>query len=107
MHKGKEITKINIHPKYANCHAIESQIGSSRGYMRLFVPTKSISHAANNRFGFVQDRKSKIEPQSNGKFNILDKSYSTGKTYGTQVENISLSWSAEIKAEYYPTFYNN
>ena len=113
LHKAKEITKINIHPKYANCHAIESQIASSRGYMRLFVPSKSISHAANNRFGFAQDRISKIiwcgyiEPQSNGKFNILDKSYSTGKTYGIQVENISLSWSAEIKAEYYPTFYNN
>ena len=60
LHKGKEITKINIHPKYANCHAIESQIGSSRGYMRLFVPSKSISHAANNRFGFAQDKKSKI-----------------------------------------------
>lgn len=113
LHKGKDITKVNIHPKYANCHAIESQIASSRGYMRLFVPSKSISHAANNRFGFAQDRISKIiwcgyiEPQSNGKFNILDKSYSTGKTYGIQVENISLSWSAEIKAEYYPTFYNN
>ena len=40
LHKGKEITKINIHPKYGNCHAIESQIGSSRGYMRLFVPAK-------------------------------------------------------------------
>jgi hypothetical protein len=25
LHKGKEITKINTHPKYANCHAIESQ----------------------------------------------------------------------------------
>jgi hypothetical protein len=81
--------------------------------MRLFVPSKSISHAANNRFGFAQDKNSKIiwcgyiEPQSNGKFNILDKSYSTGKTYGASVENISLSWSVEIKAEYYPTFYNN
>ena len=60
MHKGKEITKINIHPKYANCHAIESQIGSSRGYMRLFVPSKSISHAANNRFGFAQDKNLKL-----------------------------------------------
>ena len=113
LHKGKEITKINIHPKYANCHAIESQIASSRGYIRLFVPSKTISHSANNRFGFAQDKKSKIiwfgyiEPKSNGKFNILDKSYSTGKTYGTLVENINLSWSSELKAEYYPTFYNN
>ena len=67
------------------------------------------------------DKKSKIiwygyiDPQSNGTYDILDKSYSTGKTIGklaegielSSVENISLSWSAEIKAEYYPTFYNN
>ena len=113
LHKGKEIIKINIHPKYANCHAVVSQIGSSRGYMRLYIPSKVVGRSADNRFGFAQDKKSKIvwcgyiDPQSNGRYNILDKSYSTGKTYGTLVENINLSWSAELKAEYYPTFYNN
>ena len=113
LHKGKEINKINIHPKYGNCQAVVSQIGSSRGFMRLFLPSKNVDRLADNRFGFAQDKKSKIiwfgfiEPQSNGKYNILDKSYSTGKTYGILAENINLSWSAELKAEYYPTFYNN
>ena len=113
LHKAKEINKINIHPKYGNCQAVVSQIGSSRGFMRLFLPSKNVDRLADNRFGFAQDKKSKIiwfgfiEPQSNGKYNILDKSYSTGKTYGILAENINLSWSAELKAEYYPTFYNN
>lgn len=113
LHKAKEINKVNIHPKYGNCQAVVSQIGSSRGFMRLFLPSKNVDRLADNRFGFAQDKKSKIiwfgfiEPQSNGKYNILDKSYSTGKTYGILSENINLSWSAELKAEYYPTFYNN
>ena len=113
LHKAKEINKVNIHPIYGNCQAVVSQIGSSRGFMRLFLPSKNVDRLADNRFGFAQDKKSKIiwfgfiEPQSNGKYNILDKSYSTGKTYGILAENINLSWSAELKAEYYPTFYNN
>ena len=113
LHKAKEINKVNIHPKYGNCQAVVSQIGSSRGFMRLFLPSKNVDRLADNIFGFAQDKKSKIiwfgyiEPQSNGKYNILDKSYSTGKTYGILAENINLSWSAELKAEYYPTFYNN
>ncbi len=113
LHKGKEITKVNIHPKYANCHAIESKQGSSMGLMRLFIPNKNVDRNANHRFSISQDRKSKIiwlgyiEPQSNGKYNILDRSYSTGKIIGNLIENISLSWSSEIKALYYPNFYNN
>ena len=113
LNKGKEIKKINIHPKYSNCQAIESQIGSTRGLMRLYVPKKIIDRNADNRFAIAQDKKSKIiwfgylEPQSNGRYNILDKSYSTGKTIGSLVENIHLSWSAEIKAAYYPTIYNS
>ena len=47
-----------------------------------------------------------IEPLSNGRFNILDKSHSTGKTIAKLAENIQLSWTAEIKASYYPTVYN-
>ena len=112
LNKGKDSYKINIHPKYANCYAVESKIGASMGLMRLFVPRKTIDRNADNRFSISQDKKSKIiwfgylEPQSNGRYNILDKSYSTGKTIGSLVENIHLSWSSEIKAAYYPTIYN-
>ena len=76
------------------------------------MPTKNIDLQADNRFGVCQDAKSKIvwfgyiEPQSNGRYSILDKSYSTGKTIGKLAENIKLSWSAQVKAAYYPTIYN-
>jgi len=112
INKGKDIYKINIHPKYSNCVAVESKIGSSRGLMRLYVPKKNIDRNADNRFAIAQDKKTKIiwfgflEPKSNGKYDILDKSYSTGKTIGQLAENINLAWSSEIKASYYPTIYN-
>ena len=113
MHKGKDIYDISCHPKYAKCHAIVSKIGSSDGLIRLYHPSKSVDRRANNRFAVCQDAKSKIvwfgyiEPQSNGRHSILDKSYSTGKTIGKLADNIKLSWSAEIKASYYPTIYNS
>jgi hypothetical protein len=112
MHKKNERHKINIHPKYASFMAVESKIGSSRGLMRLYVPKKNIDRNADNRFAIAQDKKTKIiwfgflEPKSNGKYDILDKSYSTGKTIGQLAENINLAWSSEIKASYYPTIYN-
>ena len=54
--------------------------------MRLFKKSNTVDRNVNNRFGLAQDKKTKviwfgyIEPLSNGKFNILDKSHSTGKT---------------------------
>ena len=113
LHKGKEIYSISSHPKYSKCQAVVSKNGSSDGLVRLFVPSRNIDLRANNRFAICQDAKSKIvwfgfiEPQSNGRHSILDKSYSTGKTIGKLAENIKLSWSAEIKAAYYPTIYNS
>jgi len=112
LHKIKERHKINIHPKYSTFQAIECQTEHKRGLMMLFQPTKIIDRTANNRTAICQDKKTKViwfgflDPQSNGKFNILDKSQSTGKTIGKLAENIELSWSAEVKAAYYPNIYN-
>jgi hypothetical protein len=112
MHKKNERHKINIHPKYAAFQAIECLIESKRGLMMLFKPTKSIDRNANNRTVICQDKKTKVhwfgflEPKSNGKFDVVDKSQSTGKTIGKLAENIQISWSAEVKAAYYPTIYN-
>jgi len=112
LHKAKDRHKINIHPKYASFQAIECHAEHKRGLMMLFQPTKSIDRNANNRSVMCQDKKTKViwfgflEPQSNGKFNILDKSQSTGKTIGKLAENIQLSWCAEVKAAYYPNIYN-
>ena len=112
LHKPKDFHKINIHPKYVSFKAIECQTEHKRGLMMLFEPTKIIDRNANNRTAICQDKKTKviwfgfIDPQSNGKYNILDKSQSTGKTIGKLAENIELSWSAEVKAAYYPNIYN-
>jgi len=112
LHKIKDRHKINIHPKYTSFQAIECQTEHKRGLMMLFQPTKNIDRNVNNRSAICQDKKTKViwfgflEPQSNGKFNILDKSQSTGKTIGKLAENIQLSWCAEVKAAYYPNIYN-
>ena len=112
IHKVKDRHKINIHPKYASFQAIESLIDSTRGLLMLFKPSKIIDRNANNRNVVCQDQKTKViwygflEPKSNGKYNILDKSQSTGKTIGILSENIQLLWCAEVKASYYPTIFN-
>ena len=112
IHKIKDRHKIDIHPKYASFQAIECLIDSKIGLMMLFKPSKNIDRNANNRTVICQDKKTKIiwfgflEPQSNGRYNILDKSQSTGKTIGKLAENIQLSWCAEVKAAYYPTIFN-
>ena len=112
IHKIKDRHKIDIHPKYASFQAIECLIDSKRGLMMLFKALKIIDRNANNRTVICQDKKTKIiwfgflEPQSNGRYNILDKSQSTGKTIGKLAENIQLSWCAEVKAAYYPTIFN-
>ena len=112
IHKGKDIYKINIHPKYAACSAIEVHTDGSNNLMMIYKGSKVIDRNVNGKFGLAQDKKTKIiwygfiEPLSNGKYNILDKSQCTGKTIGKLAENIQLSWSTEIKASYYPTIYN-
>lgn len=112
LHKMKDRYKIKIHPKYASYLAIEVQTDGLMGLMRLFKKSNTVDRNVNNRFGLAQDKKTKviwfgyIEPLSNGRFNILDKSHSTGKTIAKLAENIQLSWTAEIKASYYPTVYN-
>ena len=112
VHKIKDRHKINIHPKYAAFQAIECLSEAKRGAMMLFKPSKTIDRNANNRTVVCQDKKTKViwfgflEPQSNGKYNILDKSQSTGKTIGKLAENIQISWCAEVKAAYYPNIYN-
>ena len=112
LHKIKHRHKINIHPKYLGYSAIECQTEGTKSLMMLFKKTNEIDRNANNRNAICQDKKTKViwygflEPQSNGKYNILDKSQSTGKTIGKLAENIQLSWSAEVKASYYPNIYN-
>ncbi len=103
-------TPVSI--RYAKCVGVSSKLSSSNGLIRIFKPRNKIYTGADNRFGVVQCKKSKIvyfgfiEPKSNGKYDILDKSYSTGKTIGKLAEDINLAWSSRIEAAFYPTYYD-
>ena len=111
LSKKKDIIKVNVHPKYADCQGVLSKVPGTNGMIRLFRKRTIVHVGSDNRFGLAQDKKTKtvwfgyIEPQSNGTYDILDKSYSTGKTVSKLAENIQLSWSSRIKSAYYPTIY--
>ena len=111
LSKKKDIIKVNVHPKYADCQGVISKVPGTNGMIRIFKKRNAVHVGSDNRFGLAQDKKTKtvwfgyIEPQSNGTYDILDKSYSTGKTISKLAENINLSWSSRIKSAYYPTIY--
>jgi len=113
LSKKKDIIKVNVHPKYADCQGVLSKVPGTNGMIRLFRKRTAVHVGSDNRFGLAQDKKTKtvwfgyIEPQSNGTYDILDKSYSTGKTISKLAENIQLSWSSRIKSAYYPGIYEN
>ena len=112
LFKKSDIKIIAVHPRYHNYHAVTSQNALSRGMIRLFKPKNFVYPAADNRFGIAQDKKSKIiwiggiEPRSNGRYDILDKSASTGKTISILAEDIDLAWSTRIEAASFPTYWD-
>ena len=105
--------KINGKIITAHCPNTGSMYGLLKKNNKVWL-TKSnnLKRKLKYTLQIIQDKKTKVvwfgflEPQSNGKYNILDKSQSTGKTIGKLAENIQLSWCAEVKAAYYPTIYN-
>jgi len=112
LFKGKEIKKCAVPIRYGGCHGIISRVASSNGLIRIYKPRNKVYTGADSRFAVAQDKKSKIiyfgfiEPKSNGKYDILDKSHSTGKTIGALAEDISLAWSSRIEASLYPSYYD-
>ena len=84
----------------------------SNGMIRLFKPRKFVHFGADNQLSFAEDKKTKIiwigflEPRSNGRYDILDKSSSTGKTIQTLIEDINLSWSSQIEYASFPQYYD-
>ena len=80
--------------------------------IRLFNPRKFVDYSADNKFSVAQDKKTKIiwvgfiEPKSNGRYDILDKSSSTGKTIQTLADNIDLTWSSKIEYSSFPQFWD-
>jgi len=112
LYKKNEIKKTPVSIRFGGCVGIISRIASSNGLIRMYKPRNMIYTGADNRFGVVQCKKSKIvyfgfiEPKSNGKYDILDKSYSTGKTIGKLAEDIDLSWSSRIEGTLYASYYD-
>jgi hypothetical protein len=111
-YKSKEIKNCFVPIRYNGCHAIISNQSSSNGIIRLYKPRTKVYPEADYKFGMAQDKNSKIiwfgfiEPQSNGTYNIVDKSYSTNKTIGNLAENIKLSWSSKIVFANYPSYWD-
>tara|TARA_R110002012_G_scaffold292518_1_gene487752 strand:- start:896 stop:1618 length:723 start_codon:yes stop_codon:yes gene_type:complete len=112
MFKKSEIKIVAVPSRYQGYHAIDSQNALSRGMIRLFKPRNFVYPGADNRWGLAQDKKSKIiwvggiEPRSNGRYDILDKSAATGKTMGVLAEDISLAWSTRIEQASFPTYWD-
>ncbi len=112
LYKKNEIKKIAVPTRYAGYQAITTKNAISSGMIRLFKPRKTIYPGADNRFGLAQDKKSKIiwigyiEPRSNGRYDILDKSVSTGKTIQPLVEDINLLWSSRVEASNFPNYWD-
>jgi len=112
LFKKSEIKKIAVPTRYNGYQAITSKNPISSGMIRLFKPRKLVSYTADNMFSIAQDKKTRIiwvgfiEPKSNGKYDILDKSSSTGKTIQTLADNIDLSWSSRIEYSSFPQFWD-
>jgi len=112
LFKKTEIKTTAVPSRYVGYHGISSQNALSRGMIRLYKPRNFVYPGADNRFGIAQDKKSKtiwvgaIEPKSNGNYDILDKSASTGKTISILAEDIQLSWSSRIEQASFPSYWD-
>lgn len=112
LFKKTEVKTMAVPSRYVGYHGISSQNALSRGMIRLYKPRNFVYPGADNRFGIAQDKKSKIiwvggiEPKSNGNYDILDKSASTGKTISILAEDIQLSWSSRIEQASFPTYWD-
>lgn len=112
LFKKNEMKKVGVPSRYNGYHAITSKNPISNGMIRLFKPRKFVHFGADNKFSLAQDKKTKIiwigflEPRSNGRYDILDKSSSTGKTIQPLIEDINLSWSSQIEYASFPQYYD-
>jgi len=109
----KEIKKCAVTIRYNGCQGIITKTPSSNGLIRIFRPRNNIYTGADNRFGICQEKKSKIiyigylVPNSNGNYDIEDRSWSTGMVNEKNIANdISLLWSSRIEGELYPDYWD-
>jgi len=109
LYKKKDMFDIFVLPKYADCVCIINKTQLLSGMIMVFKDNKFVDTKADNRLSFCQDSKSKIvyhgylELLSNGNYDVIDRSVSTGKKIGVLAENISLSWSSQALSGFFPS----
>jgi len=109
----KEIKKCAVPVRYTGCQAIITKTPSSNGLIRVFKPRNNIYTGADARFGICQDKKTKtifigfLEPNSNGRYDVVDRSWSTGKVNLPNIAtDITPSWTSRIETELYPSYWD-
>ena len=109
----KEIKKCAVPVRYTGCNGIITKTPSSNGLIRIFKPRNNIYTGADARYGICQDKQSKViylgylQPNSNGRYDIQDRSWSTGKVNLPNIAtDITVSWTSRIETELYPSYWD-
>ena len=109
----KEIKKCAVPVRYTGCNGIITKTPSSNGLIRIFKPRNNIYTGADARYGICQDKQSKVihlgylQPNSNGRYDIQDRSWSTGKVNLPNIAtDITPSWTSRIETELYPSYWD-
>ena len=109
----KDVKKCAVPVRYTGCQGIITKFPSSNGLIRIFKPRNNIYTGADARYGICQDKQSKVihlgylQPNSNGRYDIQDRSWSTGKVNLPNIAtDITVSWTSRIETELYPSYWD-
>ena len=109
----KDIKKCAVPVRYTGCQAVITKTPSSNGLIRVFKARNNIYTGADSRFGICQDKKTKViyigflEPNSNGRYDVVDRSWSTGKKNLPNIAtDITPAWTSRIETELYPSYWD-
>jgi hypothetical protein len=110
LYKKSEQKDILVISKYADCVCVINKTQLLNGLCIVYKANNFVDPKADNRLSFCQDVKSKIvyhgylELLSNGNYDVIDRSVSTGKQIGKLAENIKLAWSSQALQGFYPSW---
>ena len=106
----KEVKKCAVPVRYTGCQGIITKTPSSNGLIRIFKPRNNIYTGADARYGICQDKVihlGYLQPNSNGRYDIQDRSWSTGKVNLPNIAtDITPSWTSRIETELYPSYWD-
>lgn len=107
-----EVKNCQVPIRYEGCIGIINKQAFLNNAIRLFKPRKKVDSNADYKFAICQAKKTKViylgvpEPNSRGRYDVIDKSLSTGKNIKTIAEDIELLWSSKMEMAYYPHFWD-